>query len=61
MEDDGQKISPEVGIESREEFLSGFTRDDEKRIMRKVDKRFLILIGTIYLMKTVSSTYIHND
>jgi hypothetical protein len=34
-------------------FLSTFTAEDEKRIMRKVDMRFVFLAGVMYLIKQV--------
>ncbi|KAL1981031.1 hypothetical protein VTN96DRAFT_3140 [Rasamsonia emersonii] len=34
-------------------FLATFTPEEEKRIMRKVDRRFLLLIGLMYMVKTV--------
>ncbi|CAI6091332.1 unnamed protein product [Clonostachys chloroleuca] len=39
--------------QSRREFLSRFTADDDHRIMRKVDWRFLPLIGFMYLIKQI--------
>lgn len=36
-------------------FLATFTPEEEKRIMRKVDRRFLVLIGLMYMVKTVST------
>lgn len=36
-------------------FLATFTPEEEKRIMRKVDRRFLLLIGLMYMVKTVRS------
>lgn len=41
----------------RREFLSSFTPEDDKRIMRKVNMRFLWLIGVIYVIKTVPPSY----
>lgn len=38
----------------RVEFLSSFTQEENKAIMRKVDRRFLILIGLMYVIKNVS-------
>jgi hypothetical protein len=35
-------------------FLATFTPQDDKDIMRKVDKRFLLLIGILYMTKNVS-------
>jgi hypothetical protein len=34
-------------------FLATFTPEEEKMIMRKVDRRFLLLIGLMYMIKTV--------
>ncbi|KAL6237843.1 hypothetical protein BDW75DRAFT_228365 [Aspergillus navahoensis] len=42
--------------ERRREFLSSFTPDDDKRIMRMVNRRFLWLIGVIYVIKTIDYT-----
>ena len=39
--------------EAKAAFLASFTAEDEKRIMRKVDKRFVILAGIMYLIKQV--------
>jgi hypothetical protein len=47
------------GIEeagSKEAFLATFTPQDDKIIMRKVDSRFLLLIGILYMTKNVSAT-----
>ncbi|KAK4550015.1 hypothetical protein LTR36_002982 [Oleoguttula mirabilis] len=38
---------------SREAFLASFTPEDNKAIMRKVDRRFLLLIGIMYLTKNI--------
>ena len=35
-------------------FLATFTPQDDKAIMRKVDRRFLLLIGILYMTKNVS-------
>ncbi|KAL4903118.1 hypothetical protein BDW74DRAFT_179989 [Aspergillus multicolor] len=35
------------------EFLSQFTADDDRRIMRKVDRRVLLLLGLMYLLKQI--------
>ncbi|KAJ0114682.1 vitamin h [Diaporthe amygdali] len=40
----------------RRNFLSGFTAEDDRRIMRKVDLRFLPLMGFMYLVKQVDYT-----
>lgn len=39
--------------ELRKEFLATFTAEEEKAIMRKVDNRFLILIGFMFMSKNV--------
>ncbi|KAF2829730.1 high-affinity nicotinic acid transporter [Ophiobolus disseminans] len=39
--------------EAKAAFLSTFTADEEKRIMRKVDKIFFLLTGMMYLIKQV--------
>jgi len=38
---------------SREAFLASFTKKDDKAIMRKVDRRFLLLIGILYMTKNI--------
>lgn len=38
---------------SREAFLATFTPQDDANIMRKVDRRFLLLIGILYMTKNV--------
>jgi len=40
--------------EAKAAFLATFTAEDEKRIMRKVDMRFVFLAGVMYLIKQVS-------
>lgn len=39
--------------EAKAAFLATFTAEDEKRIMRKVDMRFVFLAGVMYLIKQV--------
>uniref|UniRef100_A0A0B7KI15 Major facilitator superfamily (MFS) profile domain-containing protein n=1 Tax=Bionectria ochroleuca TaxID=29856 RepID=A0A0B7KI15_BIOOC len=39
--------------ELRKEFLATFTAEEEKAIMRKVDNRFLILIGFMFMSKNI--------
>lgn len=48
--------NPETIVDagSREAFLASFTPEEDRSIMKKVDKRFLLLIGILYLSKTVS-------
>lgn len=50
--------SPPLSISEhdREAFLSSFTAEEDRRIMRKVDKRFLLLIGLMYMLKNVDYT-----
>lgn len=38
---------------SKAAFLATFTPQDDKDIMRKVDRRFLLLIGILYMTKNV--------
>jgi hypothetical protein len=40
---------------SREAFLASFTADENHRIMRKVDRKFLLIIGMMYILKNVRS------
>jgi hypothetical protein len=42
-------------------FLATFTQQNDKDIMRKVDKRFLLLIGILYMTKNVSRRSIIRD
>ncbi|KAF2644428.1 permease of the major facilitator superfamily [Massarina eburnea CBS 473.64] len=49
-----------IGLESqdaivspKEAFLSSFSQAENKAIMRKVDRRFLFIIGMMYLIKSV--------
>jgi hypothetical protein len=50
--------SPALSISEsdREAFLSSFTAEEDRKIMRKVDKRFLLLIGLMYMLKNVDYT-----
>jgi hypothetical protein len=40
----------------RNAFLSSFSAEEDKAIMRKVDRRFLLLIGLMYMLKNVDYT-----
>lgn len=40
--------------ESKEAFLTSFTPQESHAIIRKVDRRFLLVIGMMYLIKNVS-------
>jgi hypothetical protein len=40
---------------SREAFLASFSAEENHRIMRKVDRKFLFIIGMMYILKNVSS------
>jgi hypothetical protein len=40
--------------EARMAFLATFSAEEEKTIMKKVDTRFLVLIGLMFLFKNVS-------
>lgn len=48
-------VSPPSSIseQDRETFLSSFTAEEDRKIMRKVDKRFLLLIGLMYMLKNI--------
>lgn len=41
--------------EMRAAFLATFTAEEEKAIMGKVDRRFLLLIGIMFMVKNVNS------
>jgi len=45
--------------DAREAFLSEFSAKESKRIMSKVDRRFFILIGLMFLVKNVCITVIN--
>lgn len=44
----------------KKQFLATFTADEDKAIMRKVDMRFLWLIGITYLIKNSKTNPSHN-
>ncbi|KAH0837007.1 putative pantothenate transporter [Fonsecaea pedrosoi] len=45
------------GLENdREALLASFTAEEDRKVMRKVDKRFLLLIGLMYMLKNVDYT-----
>ena len=48
-----QTSSPQTEQDHRAAFLSTFTPEEEKNIMRKIDRRLLILAGIIYMVKQV--------
>lgn len=43
--------------EAKAAFLSTFTSEEEKAIMHKVNKRFFVLIGLMYMIKQVRYIY----
>ena len=52
---DGDTASPHYGASSHKQaFLATFTPEEHKSIMEKVDRRFLLLIGILYMTKNVS-------
>lgn len=56
---DIEKKNPEAVITPKSEkaqFLSQFTAEDDRRIMRKVDRRVLLLMGIMYLLKQIDFT-----
>jgi hypothetical protein len=44
---------------SKAVFLATFTPQDDKDVMRKVDRRFLLLIGILYMTKNVSTSHLN--
>lgn len=40
----------------RREFLSQFSAEDDRKIMRKVNRRFLLIMGFMYLIKQIDYT-----
>lgn len=50
----GDASDPVAAAAYKAEFLSSFSAKEEKRIMRKVDYRNVILFGLIYMIKQVS-------
>ena len=47
--------------EARIAFLATFTSEEEKSIMNKIDRRFLILIGIMFMFKNVSWLLVLKD
>ncbi|KAL3442348.1 major facilitator superfamily domain-containing protein [Aspergillus insuetus] len=56
VEDVARAPSTSSEEEKRRELLSSFTPEDDKRIMRKINYRFLWLISIMYLIKTIDYT-----
>ena len=56
-------VAPDEGkVDSeqyRADFLASFTAEEEKSIMRKVDKRLLLLCGLLFMIKQVSAALRH--
>ncbi|PSN59479.1 permease of the major facilitator superfamily [Corynespora cassiicola Philippines] len=46
------EVASEVG-QAKKEFLGTFTQEENKKIMRKVDRRFLFIIGMMYIIKNI--------
>ncbi|TDZ33810.1 MFS transporter prlL [Colletotrichum spinosum] len=42
--------------EARAAFLSTFSAEEERSVLRTIDKRFLILIGVMYMIKQIDQT-----
>lgn len=57
--DISEQKAPPAEVKSKElksekaQFLSQFTAEDDRRIMRKVDRRVLLLMGVMYLLKQI--------
>lgn len=47
-------VGPRENEEARVAFLATFSAEESKSIMRKVDRRFFILIGVMFMFKSVS-------
>lgn len=52
-EDEDFTIDLRHHAEARMAFLATFSASDEKTIMRKIDRRFVILIGLMFMFKNV--------
>lgn len=48
-----QDLADNMSESDKEAFLASFSSAEDKAIMRKVDRRFLLLIGLMYLIKNV--------
>jgi hypothetical protein len=53
--DTSRSIRADSDDEGRKAFLASFSAEEDRAIRRKVDRRFLWLIGLIYILKNVSS------
>jgi hypothetical protein len=53
VDDASSPAQSSTEVESKQAFLSSFTQAENKAIMRKVDRRFLLLIGILYMTKNV--------
>ncbi|KAK4443564.1 major facilitator superfamily domain-containing protein [Podospora aff. communis PSN243] len=51
--DTSRSIRAESDDEERKAFLASFSAEEDKAIRRKVDRRFLWLIGLIYILKNI--------
>lgn len=60
LSDVGESNS-ELGTEDerRKALLQSFTPEEDKQIRRKIDRRFLFLIGMMYIIKTVRTQRHH--
>ena len=56
---DGTPETASQASQSKAEFLSSFTQEENKAIMRKVDRRFLLIIGLMYVIKNVGYLLSH--
>ena len=55
-----KKVNLREDPDAREAFLGEFSAEESKAIMSKVDKRFFILIGLMFLVKNVCNTTVIN-
>lgn len=50
-----EAASQDSHIQTKADFLASFTHEESKAIIRKVDRRFLLIIGLMYVIKNVSA------
>lgn len=55
-EDPFHSGAPSSPSDHRNAVLSSFSAEEDKAVMRKVDRRFLLLIGLMYMLKNIDYT-----
>jgi hypothetical protein len=53
-EESGRKTKLRNDLDARQEFLATFSAKESRAIMSKVDRRFFLLIGFMFMVKNVS-------